>query len=236
MSKLSVVATPIGNMEDITIRAIKTLLTVDAILAEDTRHTGLLMAEIIRRWGEQFDVNPDWKPVLIPYYDEIEEKQLPELIQRLTEGQHLALVSDAGTPLISDPGYRIVHECIKRNIKVESIPGPSALIAALTASGMPADKFTFLGYLPDKTAARLKLLTQCVANGKTVPVTYICYCAPHKLAQTLTDLDSVLGDTQMMVARELTKIHEETWKGTPKEAMKYFENPKGEFVLLFRPS
>lgn len=236
MSKLSIVATPIGNMEDITIRAIKTLLSADAILAEDTRHTGLLIAEVIRRWGEQFDVNPDWKPNLIPYYDEIEEKMLPELIKRLTEGEHLALVSDAGTPLISDPGYRIVHECIKRNIKVESIPGPSALIAALTASGMPADKFTFLGYLPDKTAARLKLLTQCVANGKTVPATYICYCAPHKLLQTLADLDSVLGETQMMVARELTKIHEETWKGTPKEAMTHFENPKGEFVLLFRPS
>ena len=145
MGKLSIVATPIGNLEDITIRAIKTLFAADIILCEDTRRGGLLLHELNARYGELFDQNPDWKPVFNTYYDEIEEKKLPELIELLQNEKHLALISDAGTPLISDPGFRLVRECMKRNIVVESIPGPSAVIAALTSSGLPTSSFQFFG-------------------------------------------------------------------------------------------
>ena len=229
MGKLSVVATPIGNLEDITIRAIKTLFTADFILCEDTRHSGLLMSEITKRYHEFFDFNPDWKPKLIPYYDEIEEKKLPEIIGLLLQGNHLALISDAGTPLISDPGFRLVRECIKRNIAVESVPGPSALLAALTSSGLQTDKFTFYGYPPEKQSARIKLFQ----NINSVDGTAILYCAPHKLETTLTDMKEIFGDIDIVVARELTKVHEQVWHGTITKALMEFINPKGEFVLLF---
>jgi len=229
MGKLYIVSTPIGNLEDITIRAIKTLFTADAILCEDTRHTGLLIAEITKRYSEIFDYNYDWKPTLIPYYDEIEEKKLPEVIELLSAGQHLALVSDAGTPLISDPGFRIVRECVKRNIPVESIPGPSAVLTALTSSGLPTDKFIFLGYPPEKQAAR----TECFKK-LSPKITTIFYCAPHKLIQTLEDLKSVAGDIEICIGRELTKVHEETWKGTITAAITNFMAPKGEIVILFQ--
>lgn len=223
MGTLSIVSTPIGNLDDITIRAIKTLFTADLILCEDTRHSGMLLTELSKRYGELFDQNPDWKPKLISYYDEIEEKKLPEVIDLLMQGNHLALISDAGTPLINDPGFRLVRECIKRNIKVESIPGSSALLTALTSSGFPSDKFIFLGYTHAK-------------NFKYVQpgVTAIFYEAPHKLLQNLKDMQSVFGDIEICVARELTKIHEEVWKGKISEAITHFANPKGEFVLLFQ--
>lgn len=232
MGTLFIVSTPIGNLDDITIRAIKTLFSVDAILCEDTRHTGLLIAELTKRYGEQFDSSPDWKPKLISYYDEIEEKRLPEVIEQLLQGEDLALVSDAGTPLISDPGFRLVRECVKRGIKVESVPGPSAVLAALTSSGLPADKFFFLGYPPEKQSQRKKLFDSLTHMNRFM-CTYILYCAPHKLTQTLGDLQASIGDTQIVIGRELTKVHEEIWKGTVKDAMNQFASPKGEFVLLF---
>jgi len=238
MGKLYIVSTPIGNLEDITVRAIKVLFTVDAICCEDTRHTGLLLNELSQRYGEQFELNPDWKPKLIPYYDEIEEKKVPEIIALLMEGQNIALVSDAGTPLVSDPGFRLVRECIKHGIAVESIPGASAMLAALTSSGLPPDKFIFLGYPPEKQSQRLKTfqsLLQCFKTLKQNP-TCIFYCAPHKLKQTLEDMNSALGDIEIVIARELTKIHEEVWKGSISEAMNVFTDPKGEFVVLFRMS
>jgi 16S rRNA (cytidine1402-2'-O)-methyltransferase len=238
MGTLFIVSTPIGNLEDITIRAIKTLFSVDAILCEDTRHTGLLINELSRRYGEQFELNPDWKPKLITYYDEIEQKVLPEVIQKLGDGENLALVSDAGTPLISDPGFRLVSECRKRNIPVFSIPGPSALLAALTSSGLSVDSFMFFGYPPEKQSQRLKTfqsLEQCFKTLKQNP-TFVFYCAPHKLVQTLTDMKDSYGDIDITIARELTKIHEQVWKGTISEATKAFANPKGEIVLLFRLS
>jgi 16S rRNA (cytidine1402-2'-O)-methyltransferase len=231
MGKLSVVATPIGNLDDITIRAIKTLFSADAILCEDTRRSGLLMQELIKRYGEQFDASPEWKPEFVSYYDEIEEKRLPELIDRLQGGAHLALISDAGTPLISDPGFRLVRECVKRGITVESLPGASALLAALTSSGLPADKFFFLGYPSEKQSQRQKLFTNL--KDQPVKATYILYCAPHKLTGTLEDISISLGDIEIVVARELTKLHEEIWKGTVLQAKEMFANPKGEFVLLF---
>jgi 16S rRNA (cytidine1402-2'-O)-methyltransferase len=229
MGKLYLVSTPIGNLEDITIRAIKTLFTCDAILCEDTRHTGLLIQELTKRYSEVFDFNYDWKPKLIPYYDEIEEKKLPEVIELLSQGKHLALVSDAGTPLISDPGYRIVRECIKRRIPVESIPGSSAILAALTSSGLPPDKFIFLGYPPEKQAARIELFKKLQPH-----ITTIFYCAPHKLLRIFEDIQFTLGNIEIAIGRELTKVHEEVWKGKISEAISHFNNPKGEIVLLFQ--
>ena len=237
MGKLSIVSTPIGNLEDITVRAIKTLFHADVILCEDTRRSGLLLHELALRYGEQFDQHPDWKPKLIPYYDEIEEKKLPEIIGLLEEGNDVALISDAGTPLISDPGFRLVRECLKRNYQVESIPGASAILAGLTSSGLPADMFLFLGYPPEKQTARISLLERIKKlNALDIHLapTLVFYCAPHKLKTTLEDVNGVFGDIQIVLARELTKIHEQMWKGTVAQAMEDFSDPKGEFVLLFR--
>jgi len=234
MGSLSLVATPIGNIEDITIRAIKTLISVDAILCEDTRKSGILIAEIIRKYGEVFDCNYDWKPTLISYYEENEYKKLPEIIHLLQEGKHLALISDSGTPLISDPGYFLVSECIKRKIPVESIPGPSAFISALTISGFPVDKFFFLGYPPDKESSRRILFKKVHSIHTYMHSTFIFYCAPHKLIRTLHDLKSECGNTSLGIMRELTKVHEECWIGTINDAIQKFTHPKGEFVLVVR--
>ena len=214
MGILYIVATPIGNMEDISFRAVKVLRSVDLILCEDTRRTGLLLNHL------------NIKAKLLPYYDEIENKRIPEVIQLLEEGKTVAIVSDAGTPLISDPGFRLVRECIKRGIRVESIPGPTAFIAALTSSGQPTDKFLFLGYPPEKQSQRLKLFSHLY------PCTTVFYCAPHKLNRTLIDLKSVLGDIDITIAREITKIHEEIWRGKIADAITTFDNPQGEFVLI----
>jgi 16S rRNA (cytidine1402-2'-O)-methyltransferase len=233
MGKLSIVATPIGNLDDITIRAIKTLLGASAILCEDTRHSGMLVAELVKRYGEQFDTNPEWKPELIAYYDEVEDKRIPEVIQRLEGGEDFALISDAGTPLVSDPGFRLVRECVKRGIKVESIPGASALLTALTSSGLPSDKFMFLGYPSEKQSQRIKLFENLKAIHELIKTSYILYCAPHKLPGVFEDMKQALGDIEIVVCRELTKIHEEIWKGTISQASEKFADPKGEFVLLF---
>jgi 16S rRNA (cytidine1402-2'-O)-methyltransferase len=215
MGNLYVVSTPIGNLEDITLRAIKTLESVDIVLCEDTRRTGLLLKRHKK---------------LVSYYDEIEDKRIPEVIDWLENGKNIALVSDSGTPLISDPGFRLVRECIKRGIKVESIPGPSAALAALTSSGLPPDKFIFLGYPPEKQSARIKLFQGIPAYAG---MTTIFYCAPHKFLSTINDLRSVLGDIDIVIARELTKVHEEIWRGSITNAQNYFKTPRGEFVLLF---
>lgn len=219
MGTLYIVATPIGNRLDITLRAIKTLETVDIILCEDTRRTGLLLKTNAR---------------LVSYYDEIENKRTPEVMSWLELGKNVALVSDAGTPLISDPGYKLVRECQKRNISVICIPGPSAFLAALTTSGLPTDKFLFLGYPPEKKSHRISLFSslRSIDRSKFFPITIIFYCAPHKLQTTLEDMKDILGDLDIVIARELTKIHEEVWRGKISVAQKYFRNPKGEFVLL----
>lgn len=209
MGTLFIVSTPIGNLEDITIRAQKTLASVDLVLCEDTRRTARLTDTKLLRFDEH-----------------TEEKLIPEIIERL-ETKDVALVSDAGTPLISDPGYKLVSESLKRGITVVSIPGASAALAALTSSGLPTNQFLFLGYPPEKQSHRLQTFSSLPKN-----TTIIFYCAPHKLIQTLNDMQQVLGDIDIVVARELTKIHEEVWRGTLSEALKHFSNPQGEFVLL----
>lgn len=213
MGTLYIVATPIGNLEDITLRAIKILSSVDLILCEDSRHTAKLL-------------KPP-HPTLLRFDDHTEMQKTPGILELLLQDKSVALVSDAGTPLISDPGFRLVNEAIKRGIKVVSIPGPTAAIAALTVSGLPTNHFMFLGYPPEKQSHRLKLFGSLPKD-----VTLIFYCAPHKLQQTLHDMKEVLGDIDIVIARELTKIHEEVWRGSLTQALDKFTKPVGEFVIL----
>ena len=243
MGTLYVVSTPIGNLDDITIRAIKTLFSVDSILCEDTRRTGLLLQHLKNTYAVFLCRSPnlvnnsaaaDKLQRLIRFDDHTENTLLPEIIDHLEGGQSVALVSDAGTPLISDPGFRLVRECVKRGIKLESVPGPSAFLTALTSSGLPADKFLFLGYPPEKSSHRTELFQYLLQMNRFICSTCIFYCAPHKLTQTLEDMKSSFGDIEVCVARELTKIHEETWKGALSQAISKYTDPKGEFVLLFR--
>ncbi len=211
---LFLVSTPIGNLEDITYRAVKTLSSSDIILCEDTRHASILL--------QHYGITTR----TMSFYDEIEEKRLPDIIQRLESGKNIALISDAGTPLISDPGFRLVRECRNRGIPVTAIPGPTAAITAFILSGFPLP-FTFYGYPPEKQSHRLKLFTNL---GQT---SCIFYCGPHKLQKTLGDLSTVCGDIEIVIARELTKIHEEIWTGKISDALSKYSSPKGEFVLLF---
>lgn len=210
---LYIVATPIGNLEDITLRALRVLREADVIIAEDTRHTGLLL--------KHFAI--PHKP-MISLYDEVENQKLTDLIS-LTTLQNAALVSDGGTPLISDPGYKLVRELIKNGVLVESVPGPCAAITALTLSGLPPDKFLFLGYPPEKEGHCQKLLDNLPAN-----MTVIFYVSPHKLLRFLKLLKE---DQEIVVTRELTKIYQEIWRGKVSEGLIKFNKPHGEFVVMW---
>ncbi len=214
--ELYIVATPIGNLEDITLRAIRTLKEVDIIAAEDTRQTLKLLNHL--------EIS---KP-LISYHRHNEEIKTKELINKLLEGKNIALVSDAGTPVISDPGGEIVKEAIKEEIKIIPIPGPCALITALIASGMDAKEFTFIGFLPQNKKNRKEKLEQ-IKNAEN---TLILYEAPHKLLQTLEELKSIIDKRKVVLAKELTKIHEEFKMGTIEELQKDIINPKGEYVII----
>ena len=216
---LYVVATPIGNLGDITHRAIQVLQDVDLIACEDTRHTRKLL--------QHFGINTK----TISYHEHNEESRSKELIAQLTDGRSVALVSDAGTPTISDPGFRLVNAALEIDIQVVPVPGPSAVITALAASGLPTDEFFFAGFLPGKPTARqarLRKLSQ-------IPGTVIFYEAPHRLAASLKDAREVLGEREAVVARELTKLHEEIKRGRLTELATHYannENPRGEFVVL----
>ncbi len=222
MGTLYVVATPIGNLQDITIRAIEILQSVDGIACEDTRKTGNLLKTL--------QIN---KPDLISYYEQNELQRIPEIITALKNGLNIALVSDAGTPTISDPGFKLVRLCIQEGIRVESIPGPSSVISALVSSGLPTDKFLFIGYPPKKEGHRKKLFTDLFALS--IKTTIILFEAPHRLVKTLGELQEVFGDIEVVIAKELTKIHEEIRRETISSSLLHFEktNPKGEFVILF---
>lgn len=233
MGTLFVIATPIGNLDDITIRAIKTLFAVDILACEDTRRTGMLLAELRKRHGAQLSI-PEANPKLVRFDDRGEVNGAIELIGYLEDGNSVGLVSDAGTPLISDPGYVLISQCRKRNIRVESIPGASALLSALTSSGLAADKFTFLGYPPEKESHRLKLFTALNESNKSIESTYIFYAAPHKLLEMLANMKTVFGDIEITLARELTKIHEEILTQKLSMLLESAYEPKGEYVVLFR--
>jgi 16S rRNA (cytidine1402-2'-O)-methyltransferase len=212
---LVVVPTPIGNLEDITLRALRVLREVDLVACEDTRRTGRLLA------------HHGIKNSLVSYHEHNEERLAPELAERARTA-NVALVSDAGTPLVSDPGYRLISACIERGIDIEVLPGPSAPITALVASGLPADTVVFLGFLPRKGRERTALLARIARERST----FVLFESPHRLARTLGELP---GETAVAVCRELTKLHEEVFRGTVEEAARRFsEGTRGEIVLVVR--
>ena len=233
MGTLYIVPTPIGNLSDITLRALKTLFNVQVIACEDTRRTGMLLDKLI----QEFSTNPEekQKPRFLSYYDQNELQRIPEIITLLQAEQDVALVSDAGTPAISDPGFKLVRECLKEKIKVVSLPGASSVLTALTASGLPTDKFLFAGYPPHKPGHRLTFFENIKTSLDSVNSTVILFEAPHKVVKTLGDMDTVFGDIEIVFARELTKIFEEVKKKKISDALLSFKKkpPKGEFVLLF---
>ena len=220
---LYIVSTPIGNLGDITLRAIETLKSVDYVLCEDTRVSGKLLKHcgIENRLVSFNDCNEDGKRL--------------EVIVDLMAGKSVALISDAGTPLISDPGYKLVREAVAKAIKIESIPGPSAVITALTVSGLPPDKFLFLGYLPKKDGKRKEILTRTKESVQKIKATVIIYESPYRLLKTLTDIKEVFGDIEVVVCRELTKMHEEVRREKVSQSIDHFSKsvPKGEVAILF---
>jgi 16S rRNA (cytidine1402-2'-O)-methyltransferase len=216
---LYLVATPIGNLADITHRALQVLNDVDLIACEDTRHTHKLL--------NHYGINTK----TISYHEHNEQQRATELIERLKQGSNIAVVSDAGTPLINDPGFRLVRAAIENEIAVVPVPGPSALITALIAAGLPTDEFFFAGFLPSRASARRARL----AELQSVPGTLIFYEAPHRLAETLKDAYEILGEREAVVARELTKLHEEIRRGKLSElTADYAEKTdiRGEIVVL----
>jgi 16S rRNA (cytidine1402-2'-O)-methyltransferase len=231
MGTLYIVATPIGNLEDISLRALRTLFEVDVIACEDTRRTGLLLDEFKKRYGSLLQMK-NASPRLLSYYEEIEDKRAPELLALLEEDTSVALVSDAGTPLLSDPGYVLVSEALKRGVDVRSVPGPTADISALSISGLPANAYLFLGFPPEKPAGRVKLIETMASVSKLLAVTFIFYCAPHKLQEFLQGMKDGLGDLQIVICRELTKQYEETWRGPLSEAIANTNRFRGELVVL----
>lgn len=233
MGTLYIVATPIGNLQDITLRAVEILHTVPVIACEDTRKTGFLLQKIKNETN--VPVEQLKNPRLISYYEENELQRIPEIIAALKDGLDIALVSDAGTPTISDPGFKLVRECAKEGIKVESIPGASSVITALTVSGLPTDKFTFLGYLPKKPGHRQTLLENIKKSSELIKQTIIFFESPFRIRKTLEELVTIFGDIDIVLARELTKMHEEVRREKISQALQHYEkaNPKGEFVILF---
>ncbi|MBC8487581.1 MAG: 16S rRNA (cytidine(1402)-2'-O)-methyltransferase [Bacteroidetes bacterium] len=218
MSKLYIVPTPIGNLEDITFRAIRILKEVDLILAEDTRNTGLLL--------KHFDIYTKMKS----HHQFNEHKTIQSIIDRIVTGQKIALVSDAGTPGISDPGFLLVRECIKNNIEIECLPGATAFVPALVNSGLPTDRFVFEGFLPQKKGRKTRLEQLA---GQTY--TMVFYESPFRLVKTLEQFIEYFGaERQASVSRELTKIYEETKRDTLQKLKEYFSNKKvkGEIVII----
>jgi 16S rRNA (cytidine1402-2'-O)-methyltransferase len=219
---LHVVATPIGNLRDITLRALATLAAADAVIAEDTRVSHNLLAH--------YGVTTP----LVAYHEHNAAAVRPHLLKRLAEGAALALISDAGTPLVSDPGYKLVAEALAAGIHVTSAPGPSALLAALVVAGLPTDRFFFEGFLPPKSAARRVRINELAA----IPATLVFFESPRRLDEMLADLAAELGDRPAAVARELTKMYETTVRGTLAELTGHFAAegpPRGEIVVLVGP-
>ena len=221
---LYLVSLPIGNLQDITLRALDTLRSVDFILAEDTRHT--------RRLLSHFQIET---PFFSSLYQGAERQRIPMIVARLLEGRTLALVSDAGTPLISDPGFPLVRAVVEHGIPVVPIPGASAGLAALVASGLPTDRFLFVGLMPRKIGDRRSLIEQWNDEATTI----VAYESPHRLVSTLEALAALLPDRPVVLARELTKVHEEFLRGTSDELLQLLasrDEVRGECVLVIGPS
>jgi 16S rRNA (cytidine1402-2'-O)-methyltransferase len=213
---LYIVPTPIGNLEDMTLRSIRVLKEVDLIASEDTRHTQNLLSHL------------EITKILTSYHDFNKEEKAPVLIKLIQDGQQVALVSDAGTPTISDPGYHLINQAIKHGIKVIPLPGPSAVLTALSASGLPTDAFIFNGFLPRKKTARLKIMNELKETRKTL----IFFESPHRIEAVLEEFLATLGDRRAVIARELTKKFEEFIYGTLSEIIQKKWQIKGEITLL----
>lgn len=220
--RLYVVGTPIGNMEDITLRALNTLKACDLIACEDTRRTQKLL--------NHYDI----KTRTVSYHEHNEMTRAPELVLEMEQGSAISLVSDAGTPVLSDPGFRLVHLAIRHKIQVIPVPGPSALVAALTAAGLPMNEFIFAGFLPAKRSARLKALKEVAEFEKTI----VFYESPHRAVESLRDIHEILGDREAVIAREVTKIHEEFIRGLVSEICGALKKGtiKGELTIILGPS
>ncbi|HWF38729.1 MAG TPA: 16S rRNA (cytidine(1402)-2'-O)-methyltransferase [Candidatus Acidoferrales bacterium] len=216
--RLYVVATPIGNLEDVTLRALRVLKEADLIACEDTRQTLKLLSH--------FDIQKR----LVSYHEHNEITRAPEIVIELEQGAKVALVSDAGTPAISDPGHRLVSLCLRHGIEVEPVPGPSAFVTALAASGMPVDEFTFVGFLPSKQSARRKSLRALATEPRTIAL----YEAPHRLSDTLEDALEILGNRPVVIAREITKMYEQFLRGHLQEVLEEVRKKpaRGEITLL----
>lgn len=216
MAELYLVSTPIGNRQDITMRALEIFTKLDYLLCEDTRKTKQLL--------DFYQIKP--LPILVSFYEQVEEQKIPQVIAWLKAGKSVGLVTNAGTPLVSDPGFKLVRECVKENIQVVPIPGTSALLAALVVSGLPTDKFTFLGFLPKKAGKKERLL-------KEAKYTVIAYESPYRIIKTLTLLQKIMPEKQVVIGRELTKKFEEVLRGKPKEILEKIQGKvKGEIVIL----
>lgn len=237
MGTLYIVSTPIGNLQDITLRAIKTLFEVDVIACEDTRRAGVLLDTMSVLYHDMIrNGNVEKRrPALLSYYDQIELRRIPEILSLLQRDQKVALISDAGTPAISDPGFKLIRECARSGIKIEAIPGPSSVITALTVSGLPTDKFIFLGYPPHKSGHRRTFFENIKRSQEFFRSTVVLFIAPHKLLRNLEELKTVFDDIEIVLCRELTKAHEEVRRERISESLSHFQKttPKGEFVLLF---
>ena len=216
--QLYIVSTPIGNLEDITLRALRILKEVDIIAAEDTRHS----LKLLNHYGIS-------KP-MVSYWKEKEQVRSDEIMRKLLSGQTVALISDAGTPGISDPGSVLIHKAIEENIQIIPVPGPAAFVSALSLSGLPTDEFTFLGFLPAGKTRRLKVLKELSLERRTL----IFYEAPHRIIETLTDMETVFTGRKAAVAKEITKIHEEIVRGSVPEIMIALNKSKiaGEYVIV----
>ena len=221
MSKLFIVPTPIGNLGDITLRSIEVLKSADLILAEDTRTSSKLL--------KHYDIDTPVES----FHMHNEHKKLESIINKLRSDSEIALISDAGTPGISDPGFLLVRECINNEVEVECLPGPTAFVPALVSSGLPCDRFSFEGFLPVKKG-RTKRLKELSTEIKTM----VFYESPHRILKTLNDLSNYFDvESQISVSRELTKLYEETYRGTIKGSVEHFEKnkTKGEFVIVLSP-
>ena len=213
------VATPIGNLDDITFRAVRVLKEAALIACEDTRQT----RKLLNHYGIHTP--------LVSYHGHNEEPRAAALLEKLLQGKSVALVSDAGTPLVSDPGYRLVRRAVESGIRVEPVPGPSALLAALTASGLPLDRFFFAGFLPPRTGQRRRAIEEL----KDLDCVLVFYEAPHRILDALADMDEILGGRPLVLARELTKVHEEFLRGTPASLRAVLASRpaiRGEFTLV----
>lgn len=235
---LYIVATPIGNLQDITLRAAKILLTTRIIIAESTSKAGILL-EFLKK---EFPDIPNVPKQIISLTEDEEEIKIPQVI-KILENKDAALISEAGTPLISDPGFKLVREAIKHGVNIVPIPGPTAAITALVVSGLPPSNFWFLGYLPNKIGQKEKILGKLVAilssiDTKCLKPTVIIYESPHRLVESLKAIQNVFGNIDIVIARELTKVHEEFLRGTAEEILGKLETRglKGEITLLFRLS